>query len=1193
MRTVHSLIGGAVIILAAAACSVKEEMPSPEGVQQLSRDLKEVVITASLDTESETRTNYLLDPTDGKMHVFWTPGDSIKIFSAGESAKFISQNTEPKRITKFKGWVPFITGADDGTEIDYVWGIYPYRSDATYSEPEPGVSATAQITTTLPDVQIGKAGTFADDLAVTIGRSESLSISFKSAYSGIYVTLNRSDISMIIFKGNDGEAVAGRFTLGMKDENGVLTPEVRSIEDGDGAVVLYAPDGGTFQPGKEYYIITLPDIHFQTGFNVTLVTSAGQRGTYTVSRTGGVDFACNKINTLKNADARITEWTASDGPAPNEIWYDSWGWQEIKRFAPIEGNPLVSNTFDRSREQGRRGVLTYSKPLTQIPYRFSYRSDSLTAVFLPFTVNSIDIDAFGECNSLKDVSFGDVENIGYYAFSHADIREIVLPESLKTIGYNPFYGCEDLRFLGKNDSPDDHFLILPGEDGRKTLIAFSAREMTGCAVPDEWGIEVIGGYAFGSQNSLTTLRMPATLKEIQLAAFFNCTSLQEVTIPDSGQQITVENGTVFIGDTSLQAIYVKSPFMLASNSLQAVFLTTPLEEIVQFGAPVPTFPIYVAPDLVDDYEAFMENFASTPSRVWALEYYEGRFKALVPDTKIYYKTSDHTVFPYHTDGNTGNSVVSNTYDTDADQGVITFAKALTALDESAFSYAGAEQSAKLVSVTLPDEVRSIGTAAFRYCSSLESVILTNPRNLTAIGENAFRMNTNGTAPFGKLKKLGGSDVADGTIDLTYVTSLGKYTFWGCDAIQHVILGNLPTVTQYAFYSCSNLQDVRLLYPQVLTELGNNAFGSCKKLKTIAATPDIDAASVTLPELLTLGSSALYYTAIKSLDVPKATKIGGNALQHCFALEHLNAPEVTLVEGGSMISVSRADIFLPKLTSYTRMPFDNRLPYLHIGDRITDMKTSLFHNGSSSPAGTRFFIDAPVPPEITTSTFLNANLLVIAVPEGCIYAYRNAWREALAACGISETIITSQPNVDDTHPLSGSTGSHGWMYLGGGMTWARTNIGASDSRETGWYFAWGEGTPKASFEFYNNLGNPFVDAAGENWGRAIWRMPTKEDLLWLKDHCEFGTESDGSVIVTSKINGYSITLPPSGCMQGSQLFASHDVIIWSSTPYEFDNPEFVRPDSQAYALYVTDGVVTVAPTYRWYGYNVRPMLIENN
>jgi hypothetical protein len=225
--------------------------------------------------------------------------------------------------------------------------------------------------------------------------------------------------------------------------------------------------------------------------------------------------------------------------------------------------------------------------------------------------------------------------------------------------------------------------------------------------------------------------------------------------------------------------------------------------------------------------------------------------------------------------------------------------------------------------------------------------------------------------------------------------------------------------------------------------------------------------------------------------------------------------------------------------------------------------------------------------------LNANLLVIAVPEGCIYAYRNAWREALAACGISETIITSQPNVDDTHPLSGSTGSHGWMYLGGGMTWARTNIGASDSRETGWYFAWGEGTPKASFEFYNNLGNPFVDAAGENWGRAIWRMPTKEDLLWLKDHCEFGTESDGSVIVTSKINGYSITLPPSGCMQGSQLFASHDVIIWSSTPYEFDNPEFVRPDSQAYALYVTDGVVTVAPTYRWYGYNVRPMLIENN
>lgn len=49
----------------------------------------------------------------------------------------------------------------------------------------------------------------------------------------------------------------------------------------------------------------------------------------------------------------------------------------------------------------------------------------------------------------------------------------------------------------------------------------------------------------------------------------------------------------------------------------------------------------------------------------------------------------------------------------------------------------------------------------------------------------------------------------------------------------------------------------------------------------------------------------------------------------------------------------------------------------------------------------------------------------------------------------------------------------------------------------------------------------------------------------------------------------------------------------SVKEEMPSPEGVQPLSQAYALYVTDGVVTVAPIYRWYGYNVRPMLIENN
>lgn len=311
MKRYHFLLIAGVIGSALYSCSVKEEALTPDSVPHTEKVLREVIVTASLDDETPTRTNYLLDPTDGKMHVFWTPGDSIKIFSAGEEAKFVAQNTEPKRIAKFKGTVSFITGADDGSETDFVWGLYPYRRDAYYVEPD-GISRTALICTELPNLQVGKAGTFADDLAITIGRSESLSIPFKNAYSGIYVTLNRSDITTVLFRGNDGEELAGWYSIGMHEVNGTLTPYVDFQSGGQKTITLKAPgdQGATFEAGKEYYIITFPDIHFATGFNISLITADGKIGTFTVSREAGVDFACNKISSCKNVDSRITEWTA-------------------------------------------------------------------------------------------------------------------------------------------------------------------------------------------------------------------------------------------------------------------------------------------------------------------------------------------------------------------------------------------------------------------------------------------------------------------------------------------------------------------------------------------------------------------------------------------------------------------------------------------------------------------------------------------------------------------------------------------------------------------------------------------------------------------------------------------------------------------------------------------------------------------
>ncbi|MBO6238997.1 MAG: hypothetical protein J6N50_09390, partial [Bacteroidales bacterium] len=227
----------ALSALALASGCRQEEPYMPESPS----DGHEVTVTATLgDVSTKTRLG-----TDTK--VYWSPGDAISIFSAGEHKRFVAQNTEPVKIAKFKGRISVITGASDGTAKDYIWGFYPYSQDNVYSEPE-GVSETATITATLPSEQTAVAGTFNDGYAVAIGRSETLGISFQNLYSGFWFTLtNRNDIHSVTLSSD--QPLAGRFTAGL-DASG--TPEIKEVVEGSNSITLTAPDGGTFEKGKAY-----------------------------------------------------------------------------------------------------------------------------------------------------------------------------------------------------------------------------------------------------------------------------------------------------------------------------------------------------------------------------------------------------------------------------------------------------------------------------------------------------------------------------------------------------------------------------------------------------------------------------------------------------------------------------------------------------------------------------------------------------------------------------------------------------------------------------------------------------------------------------------------------------------------------------------------------------------------------------
>ena len=152
-------------------------------------------------------------------------------------------------------------------------------------------------------------------------------------------------------------------------------------------------------------------------------------------------------------------------------------------------------------------------------------------------------------------------------------------------------------------------------------------------------------------------------------------------------------------------------------------------------------------------------------------------------------------------------------------------------------------------------------------------------------------------------------------------------------------------------------------------------------------------------------------------------------------------------------------------------------------------------------------------------------------------------------------------------VSSSTGSisgHDYVDLGLSVKWATCNVGASSPEGYGDYFAWGETSPKSSYDSANSKtygkssynhdigGDSSTDAARANWGGS-WRLPTAEEFQELIDNCKWTwTTLNGKkgYKVVSKKNGNSIFLPAAGDRYGTSLyFAGEFGSYWSSTPYE--------------------------------------------
>ena len=263
-------------------------------------------------------------------------------------------------------------------------------------------------------------------------------------------------------------------------------------------------------------------------------------------------------------------------------------------------------------------------------------------------------------------------------------------------------------------------------------------------------------------------------------------------------------------------------------------------------------------------------------------------------------------------------------------------KSVTSIDDRAFSSCHSLNKV----VIYENSVKTIGMAAFEYCSSLADIVL--PEGVTTIARSAFW----GCSSLSRI------DLPEG------VTTIGHSAFYGCEKLSSVKLPNsLTTIEGFAFSGCNgltitipdNVESMSMLTfsdctglditipGRFLTKIENPIGSNCKDVRvTIAEGTTVieeyafqkrpGIVSVTIPESVTsIGHAAFWQcSGLTDIIIPSSvTEIGDDAFSKCTNLTNVTLPDgLTFIgEGVFLFCTNLKNIIIPnKVTSIEERTF---------------------------------------------------------------------------------------------------------------------------------------------------------------------------------------------------------------------------------------------------------------------------------